>query len=289
MPAGLLDCRSLSWLLPVCYVNRVYHRLPSHGGAPLNAAAGAWRERKATDVSTPPSEKGSHSLGGRLCSTGVSLPEGGRPHCREISQSCVHFVHTNICSMHRPFPGGRAERRPGTLPLCPPRPFRRAGVVIAVRKCVAFVLPASLDASELSVGTDVKIVRDVYNICAGASATGRVLGALGRPADGGPALSASASGVRETPLIQRVRTVDERKKIRRNLHTGVKLVDLIAPLGCGVCVRWRVRARRVRVRVSVCACALGRGLHSWGRAGQRVTVERPGVKPPQQVVHSGAA
>eukprot|EP00667_Euglena_gracilis_P003010 EG_transcript_3018 len=108
-----------------------------------------------------------------------------------------------------------------------------AGVLLTVRDSTGCVLFPNATTAAIPVGTEVTVTGETFHVPAGLPSVGRVLGALAVPADGGPKVDPTAPGVVAAPLIQRSRNMDERKKIRRCLPTGVKLVDIIAPLGCG--------------------------------------------------------
>jgi F-type H+-transporting ATPase subunit alpha len=87
-----------------------------------------------------------------------------------------------------------------------------------------------LDPSEhVSAGDEVRATGRVASVPVGDDMLGRVVDALGRPLDGGPPPRCSACWAveREAP------GVIERQPVREAMHTGVKIIDSLLPLGRG--------------------------------------------------------
>jgi F-type H+-transporting ATPase subunit alpha len=87
-----------------------------------------------------------------------------------------------------------------------------------------------LDPSEhVAAGDELRPTGRVASVPVGEALLGRVVDVLGRPLDGGPAPRAAARWPveREAPLVI------ERLPVREPLHTGIKVIDALLPLGRG--------------------------------------------------------
>jgi len=93
----------------------------------------------------------------------------------------------------------------------------------------ALVLDNFLD---IQVGDEVKRTKTVLSIPVGEELIGRVIDPLGNPIDGkGPIFKNSKPTL--NPLEARVPTVLERESVNTPLHTGIKAIDAIIPIGRG--------------------------------------------------------
>lgn len=87
-----------------------------------------------------------------------------------------------------------------------------------------------LDAADrVAAGDEMRRTGRVASVPVGQELLGRVVDALGRPLDEGAAL--------ETPLVWPVErpapAIVDRQPVRESLHTGIKLIDGLLPLGRG--------------------------------------------------------
>lgn len=87
-----------------------------------------------------------------------------------------------------------------------------------------------LDAADhVSAGDEMRPTGRVASVPVGEELLGRVVDALGRPRDGGPPLR-----VREhCPVEREAPGVIDRLPVREPLHTGIKTIDALLPLGRG--------------------------------------------------------
>jgi F-type H+-transporting ATPase subunit alpha len=85
---------------------------------------------------------------------------------------------------------------------------------------------------DIQVGDEVKRTKTVLSIPVGEELIGRVIDPLGNPIDGkGPIFKNSKPTL--NPLEARVPTVLERESVNTPLHTGIKAIDAIIPIGRG--------------------------------------------------------
>lgn len=81
----------------------------------------------------------------------------------------------------------------------------------------------------LSVGSRVAVRQQPLRIGVGAGLLGRVVSALGDPLDGQPAPAVEAM----RPMFQEAPSIMARVPVERQLHTGIKIIDTMIPLGLG--------------------------------------------------------
>jgi len=87
-----------------------------------------------------------------------------------------------------------------------------------------------LDAAEhVSAGDELQATGRVASIAVGDEVLGRVLDALGRPLDGGAPLRSRSF----QPVEREAPGVIQRQPVREPLHTGLKVIDALLPLGRG--------------------------------------------------------
>jgi F-type H+-transporting ATPase subunit alpha len=88
------------------------------------------------------------------------------------------------------------------------------------------------DASAVEEGDEVKPTGNVLSVPVGDAYLGRVVDPLGRPLDGkGPLDEDGITGRRG--LEVQAPTVVQRQPVRESLHTGIKAVDAMTPIGRG--------------------------------------------------------
>jgi F-type H+/Na+-transporting ATPase subunit alpha len=81
----------------------------------------------------------------------------------------------------------------------------------------------------ISAGDEVRPTGRVVNVPVGDSLLGRVVDALGRPLDGGPPPGSKVFW----PVNRDAPGVADRLPVSRPLHTGIKVIDALLPLGRG--------------------------------------------------------
>jgi F-type H+-transporting ATPase subunit alpha len=87
-----------------------------------------------------------------------------------------------------------------------------------------------LDPSRhVAAGDELRATGRVAGVPVGDELPGRVVDALGRPLDGGPPLRAAAFW----PVEREAPGVAERQPVTEPLHTGIKVIDGLLPLGRG--------------------------------------------------------
>jgi F-type H+/Na+-transporting ATPase subunit alpha len=87
-----------------------------------------------------------------------------------------------------------------------------------------------LDPSEhVSAGDELRPSGRTAGVRVGDEILGRTIDALGRPLDGGPPLHSSTW----FPVEREAPGVIERSPVRESLHTGIKVIDALVPLGRG--------------------------------------------------------
>ena len=88
-----------------------------------------------------------------------------------------------------------------------------------------------LDPSgHVSAGDEVHATGRVASVDVGEELLGRVVDALGRPLDRRPAGPARG---RDSPVEREAFGVIDRMPVREPMHTGIKVIDALLPLGCG--------------------------------------------------------
>jgi F-type H+-transporting ATPase subunit alpha len=88
------------------------------------------------------------------------------------------------------------------------------------------------DASKVEEGQTVKRTQRVLSVPVGDAMLGRVVDPLGRPVDGkGPLDQARVDG--ERPLEVQAPSVVERQPVSEPLQTGIKVIDVMTPIGRG--------------------------------------------------------
>lgn len=87
-----------------------------------------------------------------------------------------------------------------------------------------------VDPSEnVRAGDELRATGRVASVPVGDELLGRVVDALGRPLDGGPPLRSRDY----QPVEREAPAVMERQPVREPMHTGVKVIDALLPLGRG--------------------------------------------------------
>jgi F-type H+-transporting ATPase subunit alpha len=82
---------------------------------------------------------------------------------------------------------------------------------------------------QVSAGDLVHATGQVASMAVGEELLGRVVDALGRPLDDGPPLRTRA----RSPVEREAPGVIDRMPVREPMHTGIKVIDALLPLGCG--------------------------------------------------------
>src|SRR3989338_6773517 len=86
------------------------------------------------------------------------------------------------------------------------------------------------DASLIAEGHTVKSTGEILSIPVGPELIGRVVNPLGEPIDGGPSLGL---GMKRYPLEKIAPRVIARESVKQPLHTGLKAIDGMIPIGRG--------------------------------------------------------
>lgn len=81
----------------------------------------------------------------------------------------------------------------------------------------------------ISAGDEMRATGRVLSVPVGESLLGRVVDILGRPLDGGPVPLCPT----RNPVEREAPGIIERQPVREHLHTGVKVIDSLLPLGRG--------------------------------------------------------
>ena len=93
------------------------------------------------------------------------------------------------------------------------------------------------DFLSVAVGDTVRRTGDILSIPVGDELIGRVVDPLGEPVDGlGPIFKDGKSGgnaVQRNPLEARAPGILERESVNTPLHTGIKAIDALIPIGRG--------------------------------------------------------
>jgi F-type H+-transporting ATPase subunit alpha len=87
------------------------------------------------------------------------------------------------------------------------------------------------DASKVSEGQKVRSTGTILSIPVGDEMLGRVIDSLGNPKDGGP--SFNPEKMRCQPLEKIASGVITRESVNTPLHTGIKAIDAVIPIGRG--------------------------------------------------------
>ena len=83
------------------------------------------------------------------------------------------------------------------------------------------------DERSISVGDTVTTHNELLNVPVGENFIGRVVDPLGNPMDG----KGKIEGLTLNPVFRQATGVMEREPITQTLHTGIKIIDIIIPLG----------------------------------------------------------
>ncbi len=89
------------------------------------------------------------------------------------------------------------------------------------------------DAASLKVGDRVKKTGQVMSLPVGDEIVGRVIDSLGNPQDGKGALYSDQSKTKNYLLEKIAPSVVMRESVRTPLHTGIKAIDAMIPIGRG--------------------------------------------------------
>ena len=90
------------------------------------------------------------------------------------------------------------------------------------------------DALSVAVGDTVRRTGDILSIPVGDELIGRVVDPLGEPLDGlGPIFKEGGKAPQRNPLEQRAPGILEREGVNTPVHTGLKAIDALIPVGRG--------------------------------------------------------
>ena len=89
------------------------------------------------------------------------------------------------------------------------------------------------DFLAIEVGNTVRRTGEVLSIQVGEELVGRVIDPLGNPLDGRGPIFKKDSKVQRNPLEARAPSVLERESVNTPVHTGVKAIDAMIPIGRG--------------------------------------------------------
>ncbi|MFA5169403.1 MAG: F0F1 ATP synthase subunit alpha [Candidatus Paceibacterota bacterium] len=109
--------------------------------------------------------------------------------------------------------------------------FDEAGVMGLVLNLEEYEVGAVILGSDKNIkeGTTVKRTKKVFSVPVGEGLLGRVVDPLGRPLDGKGEIKAKEY----LPLERKGPSVIERQPVTKPLHTGIKMVDALIPIGRG--------------------------------------------------------
>lgn len=109
--------------------------------------------------------------------------------------------------------------------------FDEAGVMGLVLNLEEYEVGAVILGSDKNIkeGTTVKRTKKVFSVPVGEGLLGRVVDPLGRPLDGKGEIKAKEY----LPLERKGPSVIERQPITKPLHTGIKMIDALIPIGRG--------------------------------------------------------
>ncbi len=100
--------------------------------------------------------------------------------------------------------------------------------VIGFRRDITLLMPL-VDAHGVTKGHRVRFVTDSQKVAVGKALLGRVLDGLGRPCDGGPAITADTY----YPLHRAAPTAVERRPIDSPMSVGIRSINALLTAGCG--------------------------------------------------------
>jgi F-type H+-transporting ATPase subunit alpha len=90
------------------------------------------------------------------------------------------------------------------------------------------------DALSVAVGDTVRRTGDILSIPVGDELIGRVVDPLGEPLDGlGPIFKTGEKAPQRNPLEARAPGILERESVNTPVHTGIKAIDALIPIGRG--------------------------------------------------------
>ncbi|MFZ3054991.1 MAG: F0F1 ATP synthase subunit alpha [Minisyncoccales bacterium] len=109
--------------------------------------------------------------------------------------------------------------------------FDEANVMGLVLNLEEYEVGAVILGSDKNIkeGTTVKRTKKVFSVPVGEGLLGRVVDPLGRPLDGKGEIKATEY----LPLERKGPSVIERQPVTKPLHTGIKMVDALIPIGRG--------------------------------------------------------
>ncbi len=109
--------------------------------------------------------------------------------------------------------------------------FDEANVMGLVLNLEEYEVGAVILGSDKNIkeGTTVKRTKKVFSVPVGEGLLGRVVDPLGRPLDGKGEIKAKEF----LPLERKGPSVIERQPVTKPLHTGIKMVDALIPIGRG--------------------------------------------------------
>ncbi len=120
------------------------------------------------------------------------------------------------------------------------------------------------DFLTVEVGDTVRRTGDVLSVAVGEELIGRVIDPLGNPQDGLGAIFKKGEGSQQrNPLEARAPSVLERESVNTPLHTGLKAIDAIIPIGRGQ--RELIIGDRQTGKTAVALDAILNQLHDKGR------------------------
>jgi F-type H+-transporting ATPase subunit alpha len=119
------------------------------------------------------------------------------------------------------------------------------------------------DFLSIEVGDTVKRTKEVLSIAVGEELIGRVVDPLGNPQDGLGDVFAKGKTPQHNPLEARAPSVLEREGVNTPLHTGIKAIDAVIPIGRGQ--RELIIGDRQTGKTAVALDAILNQLHDKGR------------------------
>ena len=146
--------------------------------------------------------------------------EGSGPDVYEMGT--VLSVGDGIARVH-----GLSNAMAGELVAFRDRPDVRGLVLNLERDNVGLALLGNVD--EAAEGDVVTLTGKVASVKVGPATVGRVVDALGRAVDGGPAIESDL----ERPIEARAPGIVDRQNVHEPLYTGLKSVDAMIPIGRG--------------------------------------------------------
>ncbi len=119
------------------------------------------------------------------------------------------------------------------------------------------------DFLAIEVGDTVKRTGEVLSIAVGDELIGRVIDPLGAPQDGLGDIFKNSKAPQRNPLEARAPSVLEREGVNTPLHTGIKAIDAVIPIGRGQ--RELIIGDRQTGKTAVALDAILNQLHDKGR------------------------